>query len=190
VKNWFKTIYIVRFPLIAIVLMLSLATLTGTSGIQSTLGLAFAATGKLFPFFSAVLGWLGVAATGSDTSANVLFGGLQVVAAQHAGFNPLLMAAANSTGRLHGQDHRHRLHRHRGGGDRLAGQRGQDSALRPAQRHLDGHAGGPVCDAAGYVYPFTLTVPGLKLSRPNRRKPKAGPSQVRPFVFDPNFGAH
>ena len=64
VKNWFKTIYIVRFPLIAIVLMLSLATLTGTSGIQGTLGLAFAATGKLFPFFSAVLGWLGVAATG------------------------------------------------------------------------------------------------------------------------------
>ena len=98
VKNWFKTIYIVRFPLIAIVLMLSLATLTGTSGIQGTLGLAFAGTGRLFPFFSAWLGWLGVAATGSDTSANVLFGGLQVVAANQAGFNPVLMAAANSTG--------------------------------------------------------------------------------------------
>src|SRR5439155_1208057 len=60
--------------------------------------LAFAATGVLFPFFSAVLGWLGVAATGSDTSANVLFGGLQVVAANTAHFNPVLMAAANSTG--------------------------------------------------------------------------------------------
>ena len=98
VRNWFKTIYAVRFALITITLMLSLATLTGSSGIQGTLGLAFAATGALFPFFSAVLGWLGVAATGSDTSANVLFGGLQVVAANKAGFNPVLMAAANSTG--------------------------------------------------------------------------------------------
>jgi lactate permease len=98
VKSWFKTIYAVRFALITITLMLSLATLTGSSGIQGTLGLAFAATGALFPFFSAVLGWLGVAATGSDTSANVLFGGLQVVAAHQAGFNPVLMAAANSTG--------------------------------------------------------------------------------------------
>ncbi len=149
VKNWFKTIYIVRFPLIAIVLMLSLATLTGTSGIQGTLGLAFAATGKLFPFFSAVLGWLGVAATGSDTSANVLFGGLQVVAAQHAGFNPSADGGGQFDRRLHGQDHRHRLHRHRGGGDGLAGQRRQDPALCAAQRAAHGHAGGPVCDAAG-----------------------------------------
>jgi lactate permease len=98
VKSWFKTIYAVRFALITITLMLSLATLTGSSGIQGTLGLAFAGTGVLFPFFSAVLGWLGVAATGSDTSANVLFGGLQVVAANTAHFNPVLMAAANSTG--------------------------------------------------------------------------------------------
>jgi lactate permease len=98
VKHWFKTIYAVRYALITITLMLSLATLTGASGLQATLGLAFAATGALFPFFSGVLGWLGVAATGSDTSANVLFGGLQVVAANQAGFNPVLMAAANSTG--------------------------------------------------------------------------------------------
>ena len=98
VPRWSKTIYAVRYALITITLMLSLATLTGSSGLQGTLGLAFAATGPLFPFFSAVLGWLGVAATGSDTSANVLFGGLQVVAANKAGFNPVLMAAANSTG--------------------------------------------------------------------------------------------
>ncbi|HEX4272739.1 MAG TPA: L-lactate permease, partial [Rhizomicrobium sp.] len=98
VKRWFQTVHAVRHPLLTITLMLSLASLTGSSGIQGTLGLAFAATGKLFPFFSAVLGWLGVAATGSDTSANVLFGGLQVVAAHQAGFSPLLMAAANSTG--------------------------------------------------------------------------------------------
>src|ERR1700742_3457361 len=89
VRNWFKTWYAVRFALI---------TITGSSGIQGTLGLAFAATGALFPFFSAVLGWLGVAATGSDTSANVLFGGLQVVAAHQADFNPVLMAGAKSTG--------------------------------------------------------------------------------------------
>jgi lactate permease len=98
VTRWFKTIYAVRYALFTITLMLSLATLTGASGLQATLGLAFAATGAVFPFFSAVLGWLGVAATGSDTSANVLFGGLQVVAAKAAGFNPVLMAAANSTG--------------------------------------------------------------------------------------------
>jgi lactate permease len=98
VKHWFKTFHVVRYPLLTITLMLSLATLTGSSGIQATLGLAFAATGALFPFFSAFLGWLGVAATGSDTSANVLFGGLQVVAANHAGFSPVLMAATNSTG--------------------------------------------------------------------------------------------
>jgi lactate permease len=98
VKHWLRTIYEVRYALITITLMLSLATITGSAGIQATLGLAFATTGAVFPFFSAVLGWLGVAATGSDTSANVLFGGLQTVAAHKAGFNPVLMAAANSTG--------------------------------------------------------------------------------------------
>ena len=98
VKQWLKTIYGVRYALITITLMLSLATVTGSSGLQATLGLAFGATGALYPFFSALLGWLGVAATGSDTSANVLFGGLQVVGANQAGFNPVLMAAANSTG--------------------------------------------------------------------------------------------
>ena len=113
VKHWFKTIYAVRFALITITLMLSLATLTGSSGIQGTLGLAFAATGALFPFFSAVLGWLGVAATGSDTSANVLFGGLQVVAAHQAGLQPGADGGRQLHRRLHGQDHRHLLHRDR-----------------------------------------------------------------------------
>jgi lactate permease len=98
VRHWLRTLYEVRYALITITLMLSLATVTGSSGLQATLGLAFGATGALYPFFSAVLGWLGVAATGSDTSANVLFGGLQVVGANQAGFNPVLMAAANSTG--------------------------------------------------------------------------------------------
>jgi lactate permease len=98
VKSWLRTLYVVRYALITITLMLSLATLTGSSGIQATLGLAFAATGWLYPFFGTILGWLGVAATGSDTSANVLFGGLQVVTSHQVGLNPVLMAAANSTG--------------------------------------------------------------------------------------------
>ncbi len=98
IRRWFQTIYLVRYALLTIVLMVSLATLTGSSGIQGTLGLAFAATGSLYPFSGALLGWLGVAATGSDTNANLLFGGLQVVTSHQLGLNPVLMAAANSTG--------------------------------------------------------------------------------------------
>jgi len=98
IQRWFKTIYLVRYALLTIILMVSLATLTGSSGIQGTLGLAFAATASLYPFFGALLGWLGVAATGSDTNANLLFGGLQVVTSHQLNLNPVLMAAANSTG--------------------------------------------------------------------------------------------
>jgi lactate permease len=67
------------------------------------MGLAFASTGWLFPFFSPLLGWLGVALTGSDTSSNVLFGNLQVVSAQQIGMNPILAAAANSSGGVMGK---------------------------------------------------------------------------------------
>jgi L-lactate permease len=73
------------------------------SGATATLGLAFAATGVLFPFFSALLGWLGVFLTGSDTSANALFGNLQVVTATSLHLNPTLMAAANSSGGVMGK---------------------------------------------------------------------------------------
>jgi lactate permease len=68
-----------------------------------TLGLAFAATGVLFPFFSAMLGWLGVFLTGSDTAANALFGNLQVVTANTLNLNPVLMAASNSSGGVMGK---------------------------------------------------------------------------------------
>jgi len=98
IKRWFQTLYLVRYALLTIVLMVSLATLTGSSGIQGTLGLAFAATGPLYPFSGTLLGWLGVAATGSDTNANLLFGGLQVVTSHQLHLSPVLMAAANSTG--------------------------------------------------------------------------------------------
>lgn len=83
--------------------VLGLAFLMNYSGATATLGLAFAATGVLFPFFSALTGWMGVFLTGSDTSANALFGGLQVVTANKLGMNPVLMAAANSSGGVMGK---------------------------------------------------------------------------------------
>lgn len=83
--------------------VLGLAFLMNYSGATATLGLAFAATGAVFPFFSALLGWLGVFLTGSDTSANALFGNLQVVTAHKLGMNPVLMAAANSAGGVMGK---------------------------------------------------------------------------------------
>jgi lactate permease len=82
---------------------LALAFLMNYSGATATLGLAFAATGALFPFFSAMLGWLGVFLTGSDTSSNALFGTLQVITATKLGMNPVLMAAANSAGGVMGK---------------------------------------------------------------------------------------
>jgi L-lactate permease len=83
--------------------VLALAYLMNYSGATATLGLAFAATGVMFPFFSALLGWLGVFLTGSDTSANALFGMLQVVTAGKLGMNPVLMAASNSAGGVMGK---------------------------------------------------------------------------------------
>jgi L-lactate permease len=83
--------------------VLGLAFTMNYSGATATLGLAFAATGALFPFFSALLGWLGVFLTGSDTSANALFGNLQVITAGKLGMDPVLMAAANSAGGVMGK---------------------------------------------------------------------------------------
>ncbi|MGA3202074.1 MAG: L-lactate permease, partial [Bryobacteraceae bacterium] len=90
-------------PMVTISSVLALAFLMNYSGETATLGLAFSATGALFPFFSALLGWLGVFLTGSDTSANALFGNLQVVTASHLGLNPALMAASNSSGGVMGK---------------------------------------------------------------------------------------
>jgi lactate permease len=83
-------------PMVTMACMLGLAYLMNYSGMTSTLGLALAATGRAFPFFSAALGWLGVFLTGSDTSANALFGNLQVVTANALGLNPVLTASVNS----------------------------------------------------------------------------------------------
>ena len=92
-----------KFALLTIASMLGLAYLMNYSGMTSTLGLALAATGGLFPFFSAVVGWMGVFLTGSDTSANALFGNLQVVAARQLDLSPVLMAATNASGGVMGK---------------------------------------------------------------------------------------
>ena len=103
VRTFFKTIWLVRYSLLTIVLMLALGTLTRYSGTDTTLGLAFANTGMFYPFFGTLMGWLGVALTGSDTASNVLFGGMQKVAAEQLGLSPNLMGAANSSGGVMGK---------------------------------------------------------------------------------------
>jgi lactate permease len=103
VKTYLHTLKRVRFSLLTIAAMLALGFTTRYSGSDSTMGLAFASTGWMFPFFSPLLGWLGVALTGSDTSSNVLFGNLQVVSAQQIGMNPILAAASNSSGGVMGK---------------------------------------------------------------------------------------
>ena len=98
-----KTIVKVRFSLLTIAAMLAIGMLTRYSGLDATMGLAFARTGHFYPFFGTLLGWLGVALTGSDTSANRQFGSLQKITAQQVHVSPILMSAANSTGGVMGK---------------------------------------------------------------------------------------
>ena len=92
-----------RWPLLTIAFMLALGFVTRYGGTDATLGLAFTKTGWLYPFFAAMLGWLGVALTGSDTSSNALFGSLQKITAQQLGLDPILISTANSTGGVMGK---------------------------------------------------------------------------------------
>lgn len=103
VVMWWKTLWHVRTSLMTIAVMMSVGILTRYSGLDATMGLAFARTGYLYPFFGTLLGWLGVALTGSDTASNVLFGSLQKISAQQIGVSPVLMAAANSSGGVMGK---------------------------------------------------------------------------------------
>ena len=103
VRLYVHTAWRLRGSLGTISLMLALGFVTRYSGLDTTLGLALAAGGSFFPFFSPLIGWLGVALTGSDTSSNVLFGNLQQVTARQLGFPPVLMAAANSSGGVMGK---------------------------------------------------------------------------------------
>jgi len=102
-RVYWKTLRLVSTSLLTIAAMMALGFTTRYSGMDATLGLAFAKTGWLYPFFGTMLGWLGVALTGSDTSSNVLFGSLQKITATQLGLSPILMGAANSSGGVMGK---------------------------------------------------------------------------------------
>jgi lactate permease len=98
------SIYRLRWAAVAILCMLGLGFVTKLSGMDAVLGLAFTRTGPmLYPIFGTLLGWLGVALTGSDTASNVLFGNLQRITAEKLGLDPILMASANTTGGVMGK---------------------------------------------------------------------------------------
>ena len=103
VRCYWRTLRLVRLSLLTISAMMAIGFTTRYAGLDATMGLAFAATGVLYPFFGTLLGWLGVALTGSDTSSNVLFGSLQRITAEQLGISPVLMAAANSSGGVMGK---------------------------------------------------------------------------------------
>jgi lactate permease len=100
---YWRSLRMVTPSLLTIAAMLALGYLTRYSGVDATLGLAFVATGVLYPMFGTLLGWLGVAVTGSDTASNVLFGSLQRITAEQLGLSPVLMAGANSAGGVMGK---------------------------------------------------------------------------------------
>ena len=102
-RVYWRTLKLVRLSLVTISAMMAVGFTTRYSGLDATLGLAFAQTGFLYPFFGTMLGWLGVALTGSDTSSNVLFGSLQKITAEQLDLSPVLMAAANSSGGVMGK---------------------------------------------------------------------------------------
>jgi len=102
-RAWWATLRRVRFSLLTVSAMMALGFITRYSGLDAAMGLMFARTGALYPFFGTLLGWLGVALTGSDTSSNVLFGSLQRISAEQIGLSPTLMASANSCGGVMGK---------------------------------------------------------------------------------------
>jgi lactate permease len=100
---FFRTVFNIRFTIVTIAAMVALGYVTRYCGLDATLGLAFARTGALYPFFGTLIGWLGTASTGSDTSSNVLFGSLQLMTARQIGVSPMLMASANAVGGVMGK---------------------------------------------------------------------------------------
>ena len=103
IRALFRTIYKIRYTLVTIAAMMAIGYLTRYCGLDATIGLAFARTGALYPFFGTLIGWLGTASTGSDTSSNVLFGSLQQMTARQIGVAPVLMASANAAGGVKGK---------------------------------------------------------------------------------------
>jgi len=102
-RTWTETFGIMKYSLLTIVAMLALGYTTRYSGMDGTLGLAFANTGWLYPFFGTLIGWIGTALTGTDAASNALFGSQQVITANKLGLNPILMAASNSSGGVMGK---------------------------------------------------------------------------------------
>jgi len=102
-KCFARTVFNIRFAMITIAAMMAIGYVTRYCGLDATMGLAFARTGTLYPFFGALIGWLGVASSGSDTASNVLFGSLQAMTARQIGISPVLMASANSAGGVMGK---------------------------------------------------------------------------------------
>jgi|LNFM01.1.fsa_nt_gb lactate permease len=103
VSNWLETLWVMRYSIITIVAMIALSYTTRYSGMDAILGLAFANTGWLYPFFGTLIGWIGVALTGTDAGSNALFGSQQQITANKIGISPTLMAAANSSGGVMGK---------------------------------------------------------------------------------------
>jgi lactate permease len=102
-RAFLRTVYKIRYTLVTIAAMMALGFITRYCGLDATLGLAFARTGLLYPFFGTLIGWLGTASTGSDTASNVLFGSLQTMTARQLGISPVLMASANASGGVMGK---------------------------------------------------------------------------------------
>ena len=102
-KTWIETFGIMKYSLLTILAMLALGYITRYGGMDGTMGLAFANTGWLYPFFGTMIGWIGVALTGTDAGSNALFGSQQVITANKLGLSPTLMAAANSSGGVMGK---------------------------------------------------------------------------------------
>ncbi len=160
VRVYLRALRNVAPSLLTIAAMLALGYLTRYAGVDATLGLAFAATGVMYPFFGTYLGWLGVAVTGSDTASNVLFGGLQKVTSQQLGLSPILMAGANSAGGVMGKMIDAQSIVVASTATRWFGQEG--TILRYVFVHSLILAGlvGLVVMLLAYVPPFTLLVPG------------------------------
>jgi len=158
-RTFWRALRTTAASLLTIAAMLALGYLTRYAGVDATLGLAFAATGVLYPFFGTFLGWLGVAVTGSDTAANVLFGGLQKVTSQQLGLSPTLMASANSAGGVMGKMIDAQSIVVASTATRWFGQEGR--ILRYVFWHSLALAAlvGLVVMLMAYVWPFTLLVP-------------------------------
>jgi lactate permease len=156
---YLRTWKLVLPSLLTIAAMLALGYLTRFGGIDASMGLAFAATGVLYPFFGTMLGWLGVAVTGSDTASNVLFGGLQKITAEQLNLPPVLMAGANSAGGVMGKMIDAQSIVVASTATQWFGQEGR--ILRHVFVHslVLGALIGLFVMLQAYVYPFTLLVP-------------------------------